>query len=243
MAMAGHAGSPAGDSSPSDAGGAGKDPGGEPGTFRNSGGRPVSPVPPHRWSNPRYLALLRIDTAALQRGRVEGEELCEIAGIGPVPVSVARTLLGEAIVKLVITNGVDVANVTHLGRGPTTAQKVALLWANPTCTADGCPRRRIEYDHQKPWAETKHTRLDELDPLCTYHHDLKTRLGWALVPGKGERALVPPDDPRHPRHQAARDGLAKHDDTAAGRRFTQPPTPRQRPYRRPRQPTLIPDDP
>ena len=61
--------------------------------------------------------VLRIDAAALQRGRVEGEELCEIAGIGPVPVSVARTLLGEAIVKLVITNGVDVANVTHLGRG------------------------------------------------------------------------------------------------------------------------------
>ena len=155
-------------------------------------------MPPHRWSNPRYLALLRIDAAALRRGRVEGEELCEIAGIGPVPVSVARTLLGEAIVKLVITNGVDVANVTHLGRGPTTAQKVALLWANPTCTADGCPRRRIEYDHQKPWAETRHTRLDELDPLCTYHHDLKTRLGWALVPGKGKRAFVPPDDPDTP---------------------------------------------
>ena len=218
------------------------DPGGDPGIFRNTG-RTVSPVPPHRWSNPRYLALLRIDAAALRRGRVEGEELCEIAGIGPVPVSVARTLLGEAIVKLVITNGVDVANVTHLGRGPTTAQKVALLWANPTCTADGCPRRRIEYDHQKPWAETRHTRLDELDPLCTYHHDLKTRLGWALVPGKGKRALVPPDDPRHPRHKAARDGLATHDNTASGRRFTQPPTARQRPYRRPRQQTLIPDDP
>jgi Domain of unknown function (DUF222) len=223
-----HADSPAGDSSP--------------GIFRNTG-RTVGPVPPHRWSNPRYLALLRIDAAALQRGRVEGDELCEIAGIGPVPVSVARTLLGEAIVKLVITNGVDVANVTHLGRGPTTAQKVALLWANPTCTADGCPRRRIEYDHQKPWAETRHTRLDELDPLCTYHHDLKTRLGWALVPGKGKRALVPPDDPRHPRHKAARDGLASHDNAASGRRFTQPPTARQRPYRRPRQPTLIPDDP
>jgi hypothetical protein len=41
---------------------------------------------------------------------------------------VARDLLGDAIVKLVITNGVDVANITHLGRGPTTAQKIALMW-------------------------------------------------------------------------------------------------------------------
>jgi hypothetical protein len=153
------------------------------------------PVPPSRWSNPRYLALLRIDVAALRRGRVQGEELCEIAGIGPVPVSVAKEALGEAILKLVITTGVDVANLTHLGRGPTTAQKIALMWTNPLCSVQGCHRRRIEYDHQKPWAQTKHTRLDELDPLCGFHHDLKTRLHWALVPGTGKRPFVPPDHP------------------------------------------------
>jgi hypothetical protein len=39
----------------------------------------------------------------------------------------ARDLLGESIVKLVITNGVDGADVTHLGRGPTAAQRIALL--------------------------------------------------------------------------------------------------------------------
>ncbi len=152
-------------------------------------------------TNPRYLALLRVDAQALRRGHVQGEELCEIAGVGPVPVSVAKEVLGDAIVKLVITNGVDVANVTHLGRGPTTAQKIALLWTNPTCSVHGCDRRRIEYDHQKPWAQTRHTRLDELDPLCGFHHDLKTRLHWALVPGKGKRAFVAPDDPRHPRYR------------------------------------------
>ena len=117
---------------------------GDPGIFRATGGRAVCPVPSSRWSNPRYLALLRVDAQALRRGQVAGEELCEIAGVGPVPVSVARDLLGEAIIKLVITNGVDVANVTHLGRGPTTAQKIALLWTNPTCSVQGCHRRRIE---------------------------------------------------------------------------------------------------
>jgi hypothetical protein len=204
----------------------------------------VGPVPPRRWSNPRYLALLRVDATALRRGRVDGGELCEIAGVGPVPVSVARDLLGEAIVKLVITRGVDVANVTHLGRGPTTAQKIALMWANPTCTVEGCHRRRIEYDHRKPWSETRHTRLDELDPLCEFHHDLKTRLGWALVPGTGKRAFVPPDDPRHPRHHSARAAPAAPDKRApSASTHRQAPTTRPRTHRQPPSPTLVPDDP
>ncbi len=171
-------------------------------------------VRPGRSSNPRYLALLRVDVEALRRGRVQGEELCEIAGVGPVPVSTARSVLGEAIVKLVITTGVDVANVTHVGRGPTAAQRAALLWMNPSCAVEGCDRRRVEWDHQIPWAETRHTRLDELDPLCAFHHDLKTRLGYALVPGKGKRAFVGPDDARHPNHQQKSAEVATGSDAA-----------------------------
>jgi hypothetical protein len=219
------------------------DAGGDPGIFRN-GSRPVGPVPPRRWSNPRYLALIRVDAAALRRGHIDGDELCEIAGIGPVPVSVARDLLGEAIVKLVITNGVDVANVTHLGRGPTVAQKIALMWTHDTCLVEGCHRRRIEYDHRTPWAQTRHTRLDELDPLCDYHHDLKTRLGWALVPGKGKRPFVPPDDPRHPRHHRAQARPAAPDrGTRPAAPHTRPPALRSRAHRQPPLPTLVPDDP
>ena len=74
----------------------------------------------------------------------------------------AEGVLGDAIVKLVITTGVDVANVTHLGRGPTTAQKIRVAVDQPgLCSVQGCRRRRIEYDHQKPRAQTKHTRLDD----------------------------------------------------------------------------------
>jgi hypothetical protein len=151
--------------------------------------------------NPRYLALLRVDVQALRRGQVAGDERCEVSGVGPIPVTVARELLGEAILKLVITDGVDVLNVTHLGRGPTAAQRAALLWMSPTCSVQGCYRSRTENDHRKPWAQTRHTRLDELDPLCEFHHDLKTRCGYALIPGSGKRAVVPPDDPRHPGNQ------------------------------------------
>jgi hypothetical protein len=149
--------------------------------------------------NPRYLALLRVDVQALHRGRVAGNELCEIRGVGPVPVSVAEGLLGRSVLQLVITRGVDVLNVTHLGRGPTAAQKIALAWASPGCTVEGCWRTRTENDHREPWAQTRHTRLDELDPLCAHHHDLKTRSGWALVEGTGKRPIVPPEHPRHPK--------------------------------------------
>jgi hypothetical protein len=98
--------------------------------------------PPAKTPNPRYLALLRVDREALRRGDVRDDELCEITGLGPIPLRTARELLGEAVLKLVITKGTDVLHVTHLGRGPSAAQRVALLWSSPGCTVEGCPRTR-----------------------------------------------------------------------------------------------------
>jgi len=162
-------------------------------------------VPRRRFVDPTHLALLRVDLEALVRGHTDGDEVCEIAGVGPVPVDAARRLLGESILKLVITNGVDVANVTHLGWAPSMAQRVALLWRSPACTVLGCPRvhrQGIQHDHRTPWTAIRETTLDNIDRLCGHHHDLKTRRGWALVPGTGRRPMVPPDDPRHPDRRA-----------------------------------------
>jgi hypothetical protein len=153
-------------------------------------------------NRPQLLGLVRVDHSALVRGAVEGEEVCEIAGLGPIPARVARDLLGDAVVKLILSKRVDVANVTHLGRGPTVAQKIALWWRTPQCTTLDCTRvQRIQFDHRKEWRTTHHTRLDEGDGLCGHCHDLKTRFGWALVEGNGKRPLVPPDDPRHPKNK------------------------------------------
>ena len=158
---------------------------------------------PDKDPNPRFLGLLRVDIEALHRGHVEGDELCEITGVGPIPLARATELLGEATLKLLITRGVDVLNVTSLGRGPTAAMRYALAWASPTCTVEGCTRTHTESDHRLDYATTGHTRLAELDPLCDGHHNLKTHNGWALVHGHGKRALVPPDDPTHPRYDPA----------------------------------------
>jgi hypothetical protein len=155
---------------------------------------------------PKYLGLLRVDYEALVRGATDDDETCEITGLGPVPVGVARRLLGDSILHLVITRGRDVATVVHLGRGPSAAQKIALLWSQPTCSRAGCdaPWTFAEVDHRTPWAQTHQTTLGELDRLCRHDHRLKTHHGWALVDGVGKRDFVPPDDPRHPGNRARR---------------------------------------
>lgn len=138
-------------------------------------------------------AILRADLPAILRGSTEPGEVCEIAGYGPIPVSVARELLGEAFVAIVCTRGHDVVNVTHLGRAPTAFQQTALEWMQPECEVLGCSSStRLERDHRVDWAKTKHTRLDELDRLCHFHHSLKTVLGWQLEAGSGKRRMVAP---------------------------------------------------
>ncbi len=166
---------------------------------------------------PQHLALLRLDVEALWRGYAKGDELVEVTGLGPIPVAAARRLLGDAVLKLIITKGEAVAHVTSLTRGPTQAMRYALLWTSPTCTVEGCSRTIVEHDHRygAEYKDTRHTRLDELDPLCHSHHDLHTLHGRALVFGEGRRPMVPPSDERHPGNQRAPSG--------AGRQSTGPP--------------------
>jgi hypothetical protein len=102
----------------------------------------------------RYLGVLRIDFEALIRGKPETDETCEIAGLGPISVETARELLGESILKLVITKGVNVLNVTHLGRGPNTAQKIALLWMQPGCAREAAGGERGSRTTTRPGSST-----------------------------------------------------------------------------------------
>lgn len=159
---------------------------------------PASPAPARR---AEHKVIVRIDWDALVRGHTIAGETSDIAGIGPVPVAVVRDLIatGDPFLAAVVTRGVDVATVAHLGRRPTAHQRTALEWTQPRCRAAGCGRTvGLEIDHTLPWADTKITLLAHLDWLCTHHHDLKSHHGWALTPGTGTRPLVPPDDPRHP---------------------------------------------
>ena len=147
-------------------------------------------------------ALVRIDAASLRRGWAEGDEVCEIAGVGTVPVAAVRELLPEAFVAVVITEGHDVVNVAHVGRRPDAFQASALQWTGATCCTRGCGHTaRIEADHDDPWAATHYTWLPGLNPACDQCHKRKTLHGWAWLDDRddaGRRTFVAPTDPRHP---------------------------------------------
>jgi hypothetical protein len=154
-------------------------------------------------AKPGTKILVRVDLDALLRGSPVGDETCEIAGYGPVAVSAVREMIDTAdpFLVAIATKGEQVLGVAHLGRRVNAKQQSALEWLYPTCAVEGCTRSTfLEYDHREDWARTKFTLLDWSDRVCDHHHDLKTHHDWALVAGHGKRALVPPDDARHPRH-------------------------------------------
>ena len=151
-----------------------------------------------------YKSITRIDWPALIRGFTLEGEVSEIAGVGPVPVSVIRDIMatGDPFLAAVLTIGKDVVNVAHLGRRATAFQQTAIEWIDPTCTTEGCPNTwLLQIDHREDWHKVKITELVNLDHPCEHCHKLKTRHGWAYVEGRGKRPFVPPSDPRHPKHK------------------------------------------
>jgi hypothetical protein len=145
--------------------------------------RPVRVIP--------KTVIVRVDWDALTRGWPEGGEVCEIAGVGPVPVSLVNAMIrsGDAVLKAVVTKGVDVASVAHLGRHPTVAQRTALHWLDLICVEDGCGQRAfLEIDHTIPWTTNRITLLQLLQPRCKHHHRLKTRQDLIHIAANRQRA-------------------------------------------------------
>ncbi|HEV3351603.1 MAG TPA: DUF222 domain-containing protein [Acidimicrobiales bacterium] len=151
--------------------------------------------------------LVRVDLESLVRGHATDGEVCEIAGFGPVPVSVVEEILarGDTFLAAVLTTGQRVTGVAHLGRRPTAAQVSGLQWLYPTCAVEGCSAPARQWDHREDWSKTHRTPFDGLDGYCCHHHDKKTYDGWALVEGVGKRAFVAPGDPSHPRNVKERE--------------------------------------
>jgi hypothetical protein len=146
---------------------------------------------------PRAMVHVRVDHAALLRGHRKGQETCEIAGIGPIPVATARALASDAILAAVLTEGADVKAVAHLGRTIPARLRTALQARDTECAVPGCHNRhRLEIDHIEPFAEGGPTSLDNLVRLCRPHHHMKTNLGFRLVGSPGKWSWIPPkEDP------------------------------------------------
>lgn len=119
-----------------------------------------------------------VDLEALLRGEVEPGEMCEIAGVGPVPVEVARRVFGDALLRIVIRDGCDIRTVVHTGRTANAVQETAVLVRDGgRCVRPRCDLPISEIDHITGFTTTRTTTLDDLAGLCAHDHDLKTRHG------------------------------------------------------------------
>lgn len=145
---------------------------------------------------PRAMIHVRIDHTALRRGHVVDGEICEIPGIGPIPVTTATMLAADSIINILLTDGVDVTRIAHTGRTITAHQRTALRERSTTCEVPGCDTRtNLEIDHNDPWALSKNTSLDNLNLLCRWHHYQKTHCGHRLTGPPGNRQWHPPGNP------------------------------------------------
>lgn len=162
--------------------------------------QPAATATPAR-ADKKVIAL--IDVTALNRGTTHPGETCEIAGVGPVSVAAIQRLIGDATLTLVLRNGVDVRNVTHLGRSVTAHQRTALEARGACCEFCGS-RHRVEIDHITGWALTHTTRLDDLSLKCWDCHDRKTRLHLREAGPPGNRHFLDPDGSPHQRTEHAR---------------------------------------
>ena len=161
-----------------------------------SDGAPVapgstSPKSRTRGGRPLAMVVLHVSHAAYARGSTHRGEICEIEGIGPVPVAVARRLAADSIVKAVVIDGVDVTRVAHFGRTIPAHLRTAVETRDRTCVIAGCETdRHLEIDHNVPVAMRGETSLVNLGRVCHHHHDLKTRRDLRRIGPLGHQRLV-----------------------------------------------------
>jgi hypothetical protein len=116
------------------------------------------------------------------RGHTEPGEICEIEGVGSVPVAVIERLATEhPIVDVVLTNGRDVTHIAHLGRSGDAYLKAAVEWRDPSCRIDGCHATDgLEIHHTTRVTDGGISSLATEVRVCGHHHDLITHRGYAL---------------------------------------------------------------
>jgi hypothetical protein len=113
------------------------------------------------------------------------ENPAQLAGYGPIPASIARTLSADGKWRRFITDPVT-GNLLDYGREtyiPPQPLVDFLTARDRICRFPGCsqPARITDIDHAVPWEEGGHTSPGNLGLLCRRHHRMKTHNGWNLI--------------------------------------------------------------
>ena len=100
-----------------------------------------------------------------------------------LPAFVARRLAGDAAVRKIVTDGLEVLALGRAHRLASTAQWLALVTRDRGCRWPGCtiPATWCDVDHFVPWEHGGDTNLDNLWLLCRHHHTERHRPGVTLT--------------------------------------------------------------
>jgi hypothetical protein len=144
------------------------------------------------------VARVRVDLHALLEGKTTSGEVCEIPGVGPVPVEHARKVLSHGLLELVISDGVDVQTVVSTTRHVPKALRIAIEERDQTCKVEGCDRTdHLERHHVEGYAANHLTTYEILGNACPHHHDLITYEHYdVIVNDDGSWTLRPPREQR-----------------------------------------------
>jgi hypothetical protein len=140
-----------------------------------------------------------VNLESLVRGYLLPGETCEIPGVGPVALDVVHELFGDALLRIVIRDGIVFRTVVHAGRTANAVQETAVLVRQQgRCGAPGCDLPISEIDHRVDFVRAGAAPLDGLLGLCGHHHDLKTYRGhsWRRE-ADGRVAWIVPDGAEH----------------------------------------------
>jgi hypothetical protein len=105
------------------------------------------------------------DLAAIERGYVLPGERCELEGVGPIPVTIARALLGDAKLVLMVREGSEITKISSAKRGIPIALRRSVERRYPRWGRRLRPNRTTADRSHRPGRRTRSDQQGE--PLAT----------------------------------------------------------------------------
>lgn len=137
-----------------------------------------------------------MDAGVAEQGYAKRGQRCEIPGVGPIPVTIAKQMLATAKVRTVPADPTLLPDYSTDRRYYPPWMLAWLEQQYPVCGVKGCDADfHLEIDHVVPKSEGGLTEIPNLWRICWYHHRLKTNEDWTVTGEAHDWDLVPPGVP------------------------------------------------